>query len=56
MTMINDVLKQLEYLKLKSAYSYLNSQYIENRIEESELMGIYKILNEEVKAKVIRLI
>ncbi len=51
MTMINDVLKQLEYLKLKSAYSYLNSLYIENKIEESELTGIHRILDEEVKAK-----
>lgn len=51
MTMMNDVLKQLDYLKLKSAYNYLNRLNIENKIEESELSGIHRILDEEVKAK-----
>ena len=51
MTMIKEVLKQLEYLKLKSAYSYLEKTYMEDRIDNNDLSGIYTILNEEVKAK-----
>ncbi len=53
MTMINDVLEQLNYLKLKSAYVYLNSLVMnnDNEITEEELQGIHKILNKEVIAK-----
>ena len=51
MTMINDVLEQLNYLKLKSAYVYLNSLVMNNEITEEELQGIHKILNKEVIAK-----
>lgn len=51
MTMINDVLEQLNYLKLKSAYTYLNSLVMNNEITEEELQGIHKILNKEIIAK-----
>ncbi len=51
MTMINDVLEQLNYLNLKSAYIYLNSLMMNNEITEEELQGIHKILNKEVIAK-----
>ncbi len=45
MTMTNDVLEQLNYLKLKSAYSYLNSLVMNNEIAEKELHVMHKILN-----------
>ena len=51
MTMTNDVLEQLNYLKLKSAYSYLNSLVMNNEIAEEELHVMHKILNKEVIAK-----
>lgn len=51
MTMINEVLDQLVYLKLKSAYTYLKELHINDEISSSELKGIYKILNKEVEAK-----
>ena len=51
MTMTNDVLEQLNYLKLKSAYSYLNSLVMNNEIAEKELHVMHKILNKEVIAK-----
>ena len=47
MTMTNDVLEQLNYLKLKSAYSYLNSLVMNNEIAEEELHVMHKILNKE---------
>lgn len=49
--MINDVLEQLTYLKLKSAYSYLKELHINDNISSTELKGIYKILKKEVEAK-----
>jgi DNA replication protein DnaC len=49
--MINDVLEQLTYLKLKSAYSYLKELHINDQITPSELKGLYKVLNQEVIAK-----
>ncbi|HEY8418870.1 MAG TPA: IS21-like element helper ATPase IstB [Clostridia bacterium] len=49
--MINEVLEQLVYLKLKSAYTYLKELHINDEISTSELKGIYKILNKEVIAK-----
>ena len=51
MTMINEVLDQLNYLKLKSASAYLDELYKNDEITETELKGIHKILNEEVQAK-----
>ena len=49
--MINEVLDQLVYLKLKSAYSYLKELHINDQITNNDLNGIYKILNQEVIAK-----
>ena len=49
--MINEVLEQLVYLKLKSAHSYLKELHINDNLSQSELKGIYKILNKEVEAK-----
>lgn len=49
--MINDVLNQLLYLKLKSAYTHLKELHINDQITNSELKGLYKILNAEVEAK-----
>ena len=49
--MINDVLDQLIYLKLKSAYTYLKELHINDEISNQELKGIYKILKKEVEAK-----
>ena len=49
--MINDVLDQLVYLKLKSAYSHLKELHINDQITNNDLKGIYKILNQEVIAK-----
>ncbi len=51
MTMINEVLKQLEYLKLKSAYMHLDELYKKDDITEIELKGIHRVLNKEVLAK-----
>ena len=51
MTMINEVLKQLEYLKLKSAYSYLNRLHMENDVPDHELEKMVEILDKEVFAK-----
>lgn len=51
MTMINEVLKQLDYLKLKSAYSYLNTLHMDNEITDQELEKMVEILNKEVFAK-----
>ncbi|VEU82469.1 IS21-like element helper ATPase IstB [Acholeplasma hippikon] len=49
--MINDVLDQLTYLKLKSAYNYLKELHINDQITPQELKGLYKVLNKEVIAK-----
>ena len=49
--MINEVLEQLTYLKLKSAYTYLKELHINDEILSAELKGIYKILKKEVEAK-----
>ncbi len=49
--MINEVLDQLTYLKLKSAYTYLKELHINDGITTNELKGIHKILNKEVLAK-----
>lgn len=49
--MINEVLEQLTYLKLKSAYTYLKELHINDVISSAELKGIYKILKKEVEAK-----
>ena len=42
---------EVNYLKLKSAYSYLNSLVMNNEIAEEELHVMHKILNKEVIAK-----
>ena len=49
--MINEVLEQLTYLKLKSAYTYLKELHINDEISSAELKGIYKILKKDVEAK-----
>lgn len=49
--MINEVLDQLTYLKLKSAYTYLKELHINDGITSNDLKGIHKILNKEVEAK-----
>lgn len=49
--MTNDVLEQLIYLKLKSAYPYLNSLEMNNEIADEQLHVKHKILNKEVIAK-----
>jgi len=49
--MINEVLDQLVYLKLKSAYSYLKELHINDSISQSELKGLNKVLRKEVEAK-----
>lgn len=49
--MINEILDQLHYLKLKSAYSFLKELHINDSISNSELKGIYRILKKEVEAK-----
>lgn len=49
--MINEVLDQLTYLKLKSAYTYLKELHINDGISTSELKGLYKVLSKEVEAK-----
>src|SRR5690554_2419344 len=49
--MINEVLDQLVYLKLKSAYTYLKELHINDSITNSDSKGIHKILNREVIAK-----
>ena len=49
--MINEVLEQLMYLKLKSAYTYLKELHINDEISSTELKGIHKILKKEVEAK-----
>lgn len=51
MTIVNEVLNQLEYLKLKSAYAYLDELYKSNEIDEKDLIGLHKVLNKEVDAK-----
>ncbi len=49
--MINDVLEQLAYLKLKSAYIYLKELHINDQISALELKGLFKVLSKEVQAK-----
>lgn len=49
--MINEVLEQLMYLKLKSAYTYLKELHINDEISSTELKGLHKVLNKEVLAK-----
>jgi len=49
--MINEVLEQLIYLKLKSAHTYLKELHINDEITNSELNGLKKILKKEVQAK-----
>jgi len=49
--MINEVLNQLMYLKLKSSYTFLKQLHINDGINQSELKGMYKVLNKEVEAK-----
>ncbi|GMQ60672.1 IS21-like element ISMac9 family helper ATPase IstB [Vallitalea sediminicola] len=49
--MINEVLDQLVYLKLKSAHSYLKELHINDSITQSELKGLNKVLRKEVEAK-----
>lgn len=51
MTMINEVLDKLEYLKLKSAHTYLKELHINDNITNAELKGLNKVLNKEVDAK-----
>ena len=49
--MINEILDQLTYLKLKSAYTYLKELHINDAISITELKGIHKVLEKEVIAK-----
>ena len=49
--MINEVLDQLVYLKLKSAHLYLKELHINDAISQSELKGLNKVLSKEVEAK-----
>lgn len=49
--MINEVLEQLTYLKLKSAYTYLKEMHINDEISSAELKGIYKILKKRSRRK-----
>ncbi|MFZ7120706.1 MAG: IS21-like element helper ATPase IstB [Eubacteriaceae bacterium] len=49
--MINEVLDQLVYLKLKSAHTYLKELHINDNISQSELKGLNKVLKKEVEAK-----
>lgn len=49
--MINEILDQLTYLKLKSAYTYLKELHVNDEIGNTELKGIHKILEKEVIAK-----
>ena len=42
--MINEVLDQLNYLRLKSAYTFLKELHINDGISHSELKGLYKVL------------
>ncbi len=51
MTIINEVLDKLSYLKLKSAHSYLKELHINDSISTVELKGLDKVLNKEVEAK-----
>lgn len=51
MTMINNVLDKLEYLKLRSAYVYLKELHINDNITSEELKGINKVLKKEVEEK-----
>ena len=51
MTMINEVLDKLQYLKLKSAHAYLKELHINDNITGAELRGLNKVLNKEVDAK-----
>ncbi|WP_099192765.1 P-loop NTPase family protein [Tepidibacter mesophilus] len=51
MTMINEVLDKLAYLKLKSAHSYLKELHINDNISTTELKGLDKVLSKEVQAK-----
>lgn len=46
--MINEVLDKLEYLKLKSVYTYLRELHINDSITNAELKGLNKVLNKEV--------
>ena len=49
--MINEVLDQLMYLRLKSAYTFLKELHINDGISQNELKGLYKVLKKEVEAK-----
>ena len=49
--MINEVLDQLTYLKLKSSYTYLKELHINDAISAPELKGVNKVLRKEVEAK-----
>ena len=49
--MINDVLEQLAYLKLKSANIYLKELHINDQLSALELKGLYKVLSKEIQAK-----
>lgn len=49
--MINKVIEQLTYLKLKSASDYIQELYMNNLINETEIKGIYKVLEKEVIEK-----
>ena len=51
MTMINEVLEQLDYLKLKSSYTYLSELHRNEGVDEKDLKIAYEILNKEVQAK-----
>lgn len=49
--MINKVLDQLMYLRLKAAHTYLKELHVKDDISQNELKGLYKVLKKEVEAK-----
>ncbi|MFR5890931.1 MAG: hypothetical protein ACLUG4_10325 [Bacilli bacterium] len=49
--MINEVLDQLMYLRLKSAYTFLKELHINDGISQSELKGLYKVLKRKLRLK-----
>ncbi len=49
--MINQVLDQLSYLKLKSASTYLLELYKNDGISKEEIAGLHKVFEKEVIAK-----
>ena len=49
--MVNEVLDQLTYLKLKSAHAYLKELHIIDNISSSEIKGLNKVLRKKLRQK-----